>query len=111
MEVSYNADKTLKLEVESSESIEAVKDFKFKVIEVASGKVILEDTFRGTKLIWNSKNSLKGFLYVGTVQQGNENPDSICYQIITLGKDCFFQESLFLYFTRISFSFLNSRNR
>ena len=76
MDVSYNIDKTLKLEIESSKSMEAVKDFKFKVIEIVSGKVILEDTFRGTKLIWNSKNSLKGFLYVGAIQQENENPDT-----------------------------------
>lgn len=77
VEVSYNIDKTLKLETVYSKSIEAVKDFKFRVIEAKSGKIILEDTFRGTKLIWNSKNSLKGFLYVGIIQQENENPETI----------------------------------
>ena len=79
-EVSYNIDKTLKLETVYSKSIEAVKDFKFRVIEAKSGKIILEDTFRGTKLVWNSKNSLKGFLYVGTVQQESENANTIEYQ-------------------------------
>jgi hypothetical protein len=68
------------LETVYSKSIEAVKDFKFRVIEAKSGKIILEDTFRGTKLVWNSKNSLKGFLYVGTVQQESENANTIEYQ-------------------------------
>lgn len=80
VDVSYNIDKTLKMEIEYSKSIEAVKDFKFKVIEIVSENVILEDTFRGTKLVWNSKNSLKGFLYVGTVQQESENPNTVEYQ-------------------------------
>lgn len=76
-ELSFNEDKSLQLEVISINSTELVKDFNYKVYEVTSKKILLEGVFRGTKLIWNTRNSLKGFLPVGIVQQETENPDDI----------------------------------
>ncbi len=71
----FNLDGTLVLELSFAKNLEPVKNYKFQVRDVATQKVIFSDQFRGTKLIWHTTNSLKGFLYVGVVQQENENPE------------------------------------
>jgi len=72
----FNADSTLVLELNYAKNLEPVKDYTFQVRDVATKKIIFSDQFRGTKLMWHTTKSLKGFLYVGVVQQENENPEA-----------------------------------
>lgn len=70
----FNPDSTLVLELSFKKNLDLVKDYRFKVYDAATKELIFSDTFRGTKLIWHTNNSLKGYLYVGVVQQEDENP-------------------------------------
>lgn len=73
----YNQDSTLLLVMKYEQSLENVKNINFRVIEVSTKKEFLSSVFNGTKLEWNDKKSLKGYLPVGIIEQEVGNPDNV----------------------------------
>lgn len=90
---TYNEDSTYLLIANYYQNIEVIKNFKFKVMESSSKKIIFEGEFNGTKLEWHSKTELKGHLYEGMVKEDDasvlegytkNNEDKNSYKIIKI---------------------------
>lgn len=86
----YNFDKTMVLVMEYTATKEPFKTINYQVLDSKNKEVKKKDTFLGTKMEWYTNNSLKAYIYRGTVKKDdtslldskdNENDN---FKIITI---------------------------